>query len=218
MEPVSFKSLFPDITSKALFEEIEKNSKLKSFEDGDIIIDKGMPINNIPLLLTGNIKVIREDEEGRELLMYFLSPGESCTMSLTCCMANQQSEIRAIAEGKVTILAIPVHFMDEWMLKYADWKNFVMNTYRIRFEELLNTVDQIAFKKMDERLEKYLLNHSKLKNSEKISITHQAIANDLNSSREVISRLLKQLEKQGRIKLSRHCIDVGELVRVNKAY
>lgn len=212
MQPVSFKNLFPDITSVELFKEIEQNSKLRDFEDGDIIIDKGMPISNIPLLLTGNIKVMREDEDGKELLMYFLAPGESCTMSLTCCMANQKSEIRAIAEGKVTMLAVPVKYMDQWMLQYPDWKNFVMNTYRKRFEELLHTVDQIAFKKMDERLINYLKENARLKNSAKISTTHQEIATDLNSSREVISRLLKQLEKQNKIQLSRHCINIEKLL------
>ena len=210
--PVSFKSLFPDITDVNLFKEIEKNSKLQSFDDGDIIMDSGMPIKFIPLLLQGNIKILREDELGNELLMYYLQPGDTCTMSLTCCMANRKSEIRAIAEGRVTMLAVPVNFMDDWMIKYTDWKNFVMNTYRKRFEELLNTVDQIAFKKMDERLENYLKEKSIVNNSKEIKITHQEIANDLNSSREVISRLLKQLEKQGKVKLNRLVIDVTALM------
>lgn len=210
--PVSFKSLFPDITDVNLFKEIEKNSKLQSFDDGDIIMDSGMPIKFIPLLLQGNIKILREDELGNELLMYYLQPGDTCTMSLTCCMANRKSEIRAIAEGRVTMLAVPVNFMDDWMIKYTDWKNFVMNTYRKRFEELLNTVDQIAFKKMDERLENYLKEKSIVNNSKEIKITHQEIANDLNSSREVISRLLKQLEKQGKVKLNRLVIDVSALM------
>jgi len=209
--PVSFKSLFPDITDVNLFKEIEKNSKLQSFDDGDIIMDSGMPIKFIPLLLQGNIKILREDELGNELLMYYLQPGDTCTMSLTCCMANRKSEIRAIAEGRVTMLAVPVNFMDDWMIKYTDWKNFVMNTYRKRFEELLNTVDQIAFKKMDERLENYLKEKSIVTKTNEIKITHQEIANDLNSSREVISRLLKQLEKQGKVKLNRLAIDVSLL-------
>jgi CRP/FNR family transcriptional regulator len=209
--PVSFKSLFPDITDVNLFKEIEKNSKLQSFDDGDIIMDSGMPIKFIPLLLQGNIKILREDELGNELLMYYLQPGDTCTMSLTCCMANRKSEIRAIAEGRVTMLAVPVNFMDDWMIRYTDWKNFVMNTYRKRFEELLNTVDQIAFKKMDERLENYLKEKSIVTKTNEIKITHQEIANDLNSSREVISRLLKQLEKQGKVKLNRLAIDVSLL-------
>jgi CRP/FNR family transcriptional regulator len=209
--PVSFKSLFPDITDVNLFKDIEQNSKLQSFNDGDIIMDSGMPIKFIPLLLQGNIKILREDDLGNELLMYYLQPGDTCTMSLTCCMANRKSEIRAIAEGNVTMLAVPVNFMDDWMIKYPDWKNFVMNTYRKRFEELLNTVDQIAFKKMDERLENFLKEKSIVTKTHEIKITHQEIANDLNSSREVISRLLKQLEKQGKVKLNRLSIDVSLL-------
>lgn len=211
MQTVSFKEVFPEISDVELFKEIEAKSTLKNFDDGDIILDNGMYVKMIPLLLSGNIKVLREDEEGNELLMYYLQAGDTCTMSLTCCMAHRKSEITAIAEGKVSMLAVPVDYMDIWMNKYPDWKNFVMNTYRKRFEELFTTIDQIAFKKMDERLLNYLLNKSNVKNTPKLSVTHLEIANDLNSSREVISRLLKQLEKQGKVKLSRHCIDVSAL-------
>ena len=199
------------IFEESLINEILEISKIHDFKEGDIIIDFNENIKNMPLMLTGAIKILREDDLGNELLMYYLQPGDTCTMSLTCCMANRKSEIRAIAEGSVTMLAVPVNFMDDWMIKYPDWKNFVMNTYRKRFEELLNTVDQIAFKKMDERLENYLKEKSIVTKTHEIKITHQEIANDLNSSREVISRLLKQLEKQGKVKLNRLSIDVSLL-------
>ena len=136
--PVSFKSLFPDITDVNLFKDIEQNSKLQSFNDGDIIMDSGMPIKFIPLLLQGNIKILREDDLGNELLMYYLQPGDTCTMSLTCCMANRKSEIRAIAEGSVTMLAVPVNFMDgletnEHLQKLQDGKG-IYNWNPIDFE------------------------------------------------------------------------------------
>lgn len=210
-KPSSFKELFPDINDVNLFKEIENKGVIKTFDDGAIIIDNGMYIKMIPLLLSGNIKVLREDEEGNELLMYYLQPGDTCTMSLTCCMAHKKSEITAVADGNVSMLAIPVEYMDQWMIKYPEWKNFVMNTYRKRFEELFTTIDQIAFKKMDERLVSYLKEKSIIKQSDVISITHHDIAKDLNSSREVISRLLKQLEKQGKVKLNRHAINIIQL-------
>lgn len=214
MKP-NFNNLFPDIQSVELLKLIESNSNIKSFKDGDIIIDNGIPIKFIPLVIEGNIKILREDDLGNELLMYYLSPGDTCSMSLTCCMTNKQSEIRAVAVGDLSMITIPVEFMDEWMLKFKDWKNFVMNTYRKRFEELLVTIDQIAFKKMDERLVTYLLNKQDLNQDSLISITHQEIANDLNSSREVISRLLKQLEKKGDISLQRNFIDISKLKEVS---
>ena len=203
--------LFPDIKSPELKKLINEHAFTQEFKDGDIIIDNGIPIKFITLVLEGNIKILREEDNGNELLMYYLSPGDTCTMSLTCCMANKQSEIRAIAEGDLKILVIPIDFMDEWMLRFKDWKDFVMNTYRKRFEELLVTIDHIAFKKMDERLLKYLKDKIEVKKTTTLYVTHQEIANDLNSSREVISRLLKQLEKRGVVKLNRNYLDVSNL-------
>jgi len=163
-------------------------------------MDIGQAINQIPLVLKGSIKILREDEEGNEIFLYYLEPGHACATSITCCMSGQRSTIRAIAEDDTEYLAIPVQYSDEWMLKYKTWKNFVMNTYAERFEELLKAIDQLAFKKMDERFSKYLHDNSE------IHISHQEIAYDLNTSREVISRLLKQLERMGSIKLGRNRI------------
>jgi len=139
--------------------------------------------------------------------VYYIGAGETCAMSLTCCMAYKRSEIRAMAQVKLTIIAVPVNFIDEWMT-YRDWRAFVMNTYRLRFEELLETVDIIAFKKMDERLWKYLQDKRNLSDSDEIFTSHQDIAYDLNSSREVISRLLKQLERKGILKLGRNRVQM----------
>lgn len=202
---------FPHLSSEELIAEIEKNAKKLHFKRGDIIIDVGDSIQFMPLLTKGIIKIVREDDEEHELLMYYLQPGDTCAVSLTCCNVGQTSEIRAIAEDDVELLAVPVDFIDRWSLEYKGWKNFIMETYRKRFEELLNTIDEIAFKKMDERLKNYLRKKALANEKNIINVTHSEIATDLNSSREVVSRLLKQLEKKGEIKLGRNSIDVSEL-------
>lgn len=208
---MSSSSVFVDEFSPSLFEEIEKHAVEKSFKAGDIIIDVNQAIKYMPLLTEGIIKVVREDDQEHELLMYYLYPGDTCAVSLTCCNAGERSEIRAIAEEDVELLMIPVTLMDEWTLSHPSWKNFILKTYRKRFNVLLNTIDEIAFKKMDERLKNYLRNKALMSGRNSLSVTHLEIASDLNSSREVISRLLKQLEKRGEIKLGRNKIDVSDL-------
>lgn len=208
----TLKEHFPVLYEKELQEEIAEHGKLTEVKAGTVIMDIGRYIKTMPLLVKGSIKILREDEEGNELFLYYLGRGDTCAMSLTCCMEDKKSEIRAVAEEDCIIISIPVKYMDLWMKEYTSWKNFVMQTYRNRFEELLNTIDSIAFLKMDERLEKYLTDKHKATYSTTIKGTHQEIAYELNSSREVISRLLKQLEKQGKIKISRNMIELTGLV------
>lgn len=196
---------FPSLLDTELVNAIAENATYKEVKEGDLLMDIGSTIKNIPMVVSGSVKVTREDENGNELLLYYVRPGESCAMSLTCCMAFKRSEIRAVAQEPVEILSIPVEFMDGWMM-YRDWRSFVMNTYRLRFEELLDTVDSIAFHRMDERVMKFLNEKSDAMNTDEINISHQEIAVDLNSSREVMSRILKQLEKKGLVKLGRNKI------------
>jgi CRP/FNR family transcriptional regulator len=201
---------FPIFFEEGLKKELVQFSKTHHASAGEIIQDIEQPIDQIPLVIKGSIKILREDEEGNEIFLYYLEPGHACATSITCCMSGQRSTIRAIAEDDTEFLAIPVHYSDEWMLKYKTWKNFVMNTYAERFEELLKAIDQLAFKKMDERLSKYLHDKATLHDNSEIHISHQEIAYDLNTSREVISRLLKQLERMGSIKLGRNRIIILE--------
>lgn len=196
---------FPTLLDTDLIEGIKEHAIYREVDEGDLLMDIGGVIHNVPMIISGSVKVMREDEEGRELLLYYLRSGETCAMSLTCCMAFKRSEIRAVAQEKVTMLAIPVEYMDEWM-RFRDWRSFVMNTYRLRFEELLEALDSIAFLKMDERLLKYLHEKSNAMNTDEILMSHQEIAVDLNSSREVISRILKQMERKGLVKLGRNKI------------
>ena len=197
---------FPIFFEEGLKKELNSVSKLYRVPAGDIIMDIDQSIDQIPLVIKGSIKISREDEEGNEIFLYYLEPGHACASSITCCLSGQRSTIRAIAEDDTEYLGIPVQYSDEWMLKYKTWKNFVMNTYSERFEELLKAIDQLAFKKMDERLAKYLHDKADLHDNSIILISHQEIAYDLNTSREVISRLLKQLERIGSIKLGRNRI------------
>ena len=200
---------FPNIAEKALQEEIATVGKLTEFSAGTVIMDVGQYVKLVPLVIEGAIKVSREDEEGHELFLYYLQGGQTCSMSFTCCMMNKKSEIRTIAEENTKMIGIPIRYVDEWMTKYQSWKNFVMQTYDYRMMELVRTIDSIAFHHMDERLLAYLDKKAKATHSKVINATHQEIAYDLNASREAVSRLLKQLENDGRVKLGRNKIELN---------
>lgn len=206
--PEDFRKTFPQIAEAALQQSILDNGRLYTFQEGEVIMDIGQYVKMVPLVLKGLIKVSREDEEGRELFLYYLHPGDSCTMSFTCCMMNKKSEIKTVAEEKTILLGVPIRFMDEWMTKYQSWKNFVMQSYDNRMLELVKTIDSIAFKKMDERLMEYLEAKSDALQSKELQVTHQDIAFDLNASREAISRLLKKMEKEGMLTLGRNKINL----------
>ena len=188
-----------------LLREMEAKASYKSYKQGDVIIDYGQNIRFIPIILSGLIKVLRTDED-REILLYYLNPLDGCAITFTCCMQLTVSEIRAIAEEDVEMLVLPVNEMDVWMMKYPSWKRFVMTTLQNRFNELLKTIDQIAFQHLDERLVQYLKENSKRTGSTLINLSHEEIARDLASSRVVISRLLKTLENSGKLLLYRNQI------------
>jgi CRP/FNR family transcriptional regulator len=194
-----------------LLEEIDSIGIIKDVNAGDELIRTGQYLSAMPLLIDGVIKVMREDEDGFELMLYFLEKGETCAMTLSCCTGSAISEIRAIAETDSKLLMIPIEKMEEWLGKYKSWRNFIFNSYHERLMEVLATIDNIAFKKMDERLIEYLKNKSKHYDSSEIKVTHQDIAFDLHTSRVVISRLLKQLEKTNRIKLNRNSIKLIDI-------
>ncbi len=192
-------------------EEILEVGKLVEVPAGETIMDIGQYIRSIPLLLSGAIKVLREDEEGDELLLYYLEQGETCSVTMACCMGQTKSEIRAIAETDTSIVMVPVQKMEEWMGKYKGWRNYVFESYHNRLNELLQTVDSIAFKNLDQRLVDYLKKKVEVTNDNKIQSTHQEIAYDLHTSRVVVSRLLKKLEKMKKLVLHRSYIQVVDL-------
>lgn len=200
----TYGSLFEE----ALLNEIEQVALLKEFNEGDVIIDFGDKILKMPLLLSGAIKILREDFDEGELLLYFIEKGDTCSMSMTCCIGETKSEIKAVAETNGKVVMIPVMYMELWLGKYKSWRNYVFNSYNNRLKEMLNAIDSLAFMNMDERLLNYLLEKSKINKSREINTTHQDIAYDLNTSRVVISRLLKALENEGKIKLHRAYIEL----------
>jgi CRP/FNR family transcriptional regulator, anaerobic regulatory protein len=203
---IDIQETFRDIFESGLIREMEKQGRIQSFKSGETIMDIGQTVRFMPIILKGNIKVTRMDDEGREILLYFVSGIESCAMTFTCCMQYKASEVRATAEEDTLVIMIPVSLMDEWIVKFPTWKSFVMQTMTQRFNELLKTIDSIAFQKLDERLIQYLKDRSKAANSTLVNLTHQQIADELATSRVVISRLLKKLENDQKILLYRNQI------------
>lgn len=204
---MDWKKLFPEF-EPGLIDVIEEQAVQKSFEAGEIIMRTGQYIKSTALVLEGQIKIYRENQDGGEFLMYYLGPGQACAVSMICAIQSETSEITAIAEEKTEVLLIPVQLMDNLMNQYKSWYQFVIQTYRSRFDELISVVDNIAFHNMDERLEFYLKRHVKNSGKNNIEISHQQIADDLNSSREVISRLLKKMEQRKLVKLNRNMIEI----------
>ncbi len=199
---------FPSLNDVKLIDAIANVAEEYRFSAGEVIIDFGAYIQMIPLVLEGSIKVLRQDDDGNELFLYYLSGGQTCAASFTCCMQAKQSYMKTIAEENTHILGLPIKEVDEWVSEFKVWKRFVMQAYDARILDLARTVDSIAFLKMDERLLQYLHAKSSATNSKSLSVTHQQIANDLNASREAISRLLKQLEKKKVIKLGRNKLEI----------
>ena len=189
-------------------QEIEDVAVFMDFNEGDRLIEIGQYIRQMPLLINGAIKILREDKVEGELLLYFLEKGDTCAMTLACCLGDTQSEIRAIAETSGSVAMISIGKMEEWLGKYKSWRNFVFSSYNKRMSEMLTAIDNLAFMKMDERLLNYLWEKAKVNKSSVISNTHQEIAYALNTSRVVVSRLLKALENEGIIKLNRNTLEL----------
>ncbi len=204
----NLKEKYPILFEEELLNEISKQGMVKIIPEGKMLQDIGDYIKQMPLLVDGTIKIMREDDSGKEVLLYYLERGDTCAFALTCCMNNQRSEIRAITEEKCEVIMIPTHFMEEWLIKYPTWRSFVFQSYNTRLNELLETIDSIAFMKMDERLMKYLTDKVMVMGTTTLHITHKEIAQEMNSSRVVISRLLKQLEKEGKIIIKRNQIEI----------
>lgn len=200
--------IYGPLFEEALIEEIVQVALLKEFKEGDVIIDFGDYIKKMPLLLSGAIKILREDFDEGELLLYFIEKGDTCSMSMACCIGDTKSEIKAVAETDGQVVMIPVMYMELWLGKYKSWRNYVFASYNNRLKEMLTAIDNLAFMNMDERLINYLFDKAKINNSKEIHNTHQEIAYDLHTSRVVVSRLLKALENEGKIRLNRASIEL----------
>lgn len=204
---MSLQQLFPNFEPE-LISIIEKNAVEKIFHPGEVIIRTGQFIKSTAIVVSGRIKIYRENDEGGEFLVYYIGPGEACAVSMICVLQSRASEIMAQAVEETEVIMLPVQLMDELMNKFKSWSQFVIQTYRRRFDELLTVIDHIAFRNMDERLEFYLKRFAGKTGKKMLDLTHQQIADDLNSSREVISRLLKKMEQIGKVKLHRNAIEL----------
>lgn len=202
MEPI--KDRLKNFLEPTLIDEIIECGKIINFKEGDVIIDYNKNIKFMPLILSGTIRVMRKDEEDREILLYYLSSNESCAMAYTCCMEARKSEIKAIAEDNVELITIPHEKLDEWLVKYPSWKSYIFNSFTQRFNELLKSIESIAFHKLDERLVNYLKAKAKVMGKSSIQLSHNQIAEEMGTSRVVISRLLKQLENEKKLVLYRN--------------
>lgn len=204
------ENYFSFVFEKELLDEIEEVGTYKKLRKNELLVDLGDRMKGVPLLLEGAIKIVREDKKGEEILLYFLERGDTCASSFASAISHGKCGIRAIAEKESEIIFLPTDKLDEWLIKYKTWRNFVIDSYNIRLNEMMETIDTLAFMRMDERLFKYLTDKAQIMRETSLNTTHQEIAYDLHTSRVVISRLLKQLENEGKIKLHRNRIKILE--------
>ncbi len=202
----SHLSIFSTVFEPALMAKVEANASLMNLNSGDVMLKIGKPVWGIPLLAKGTVKISRINDEGQEILLYYVKAGETCAMSFTCWMTTQVSSVKSTAEEECILYVIPGNVADEWMQEYPSWKKFVMNTILDGFTEIVKSIDDVAFKKMDDRLVNYLKGKSSISGSSLINLTHQQIADELGTNRVVVSRLLKKLETDGRLLLYRNQI------------
>jgi len=191
-----------------LVQEIVNTGRFLKVREGQPLIEPGMEAKEMPLVINGTLRVMREDKDGREIFLYYLEGGDACAMSISCCLGTQISEFKVVAEEDATLWMVPMHHIDTWMVKYRSFRKFIFDSYHDRFDEMLNTIDSIAFMNMDQRLMKYLLDKKQSAGSFVINKTHEQIAQELNTSRVVVSRLLKKLEREERVELHRNRIEV----------
>lgn len=202
---------FQNIFEDELINEICYNGVLRHFEEDQMVVDIDEKIETLPLIVSGSLKIMTEDDEGKELLLYYLELGDTCAVTLNCASKSTKSKIRAITESKTEILFLPMGLVDDWMGKYKSWRNFILDTYNYRMNEMLEAIDNLAFHNMEERVFKYLRDKAMVTGNSEISATHLQIANDLHSSRVVISRILSKLEQDGLIEHSRNRVKIIQM-------
>lgn len=188
------------------FDTLREMGITKNYSAGDVIMQETSAVNSIPFVTKGSLKVLQSDDDYREMVMYYLQPGETCVMSFLSGLYNRPSKVKAIAEDETEIVFVPVSKIREMIREHPEWLNYIFEIYNHRFEELLEVINAIAFKKMDERLLQFLQKKAEVSKNETLAITHEQLAQELGTAREVISRLLKQMESEGLVKLGRNKI------------
>ncbi|MGD8426709.1 MAG: Crp/Fnr family transcriptional regulator [Balneolaceae bacterium] len=193
-------------SSPEMRDKLSKLGFTKTFPEGAVILNENAYINTIPIVLKGSVKVMQSDDDYREMLLYYLQPGETCIMSFLGGMHHDTSKVKAVAEGKTEILFIPIDKIGALIKDYPEWLDYIFRLYHKRFEELLEVTNAVAFKKMDERLLQLIQKKCDVADSNTLTITHEQLANELGTARVVVSRLLKQMENEGLVKLGRNKI------------
>ena len=200
----SSENLFHSLLNK----EVYASGQIKSFKAGDVILDIASYIRSLPIVLSGTLKVIKTDEEGKEIFLYYIKAGESCIMSFLAGIHNDTSKIKVIVEEDAELLLIPVNKASQWIREFPEWTDFIFELYQKRFEELLEVVNAVAFQKLDERLLSFIRKKCEMTKSKTINVSHEQLSNELGTARVVISRLLKQMEDDGLVKLGRNKIEL----------
>jgi CRP/FNR family transcriptional regulator len=192
---------------RALIVEIAKHARTRTIAKDTVLISPGDEVVFLPIVQKGVLRIIRQDDEGKEIFLYHLYPGQTCAMAINCCQSRKASMVKAIAEDDTELLMVPSNMIEEW-LRFPEWKTYINSTYATRFAELLNVVDLIAFSNMDKQLLHYLQQRTKANNTTTLHITHQQIADELHTHREAVSRLLRTMEQKGMVKLGRNSIEL----------
>lgn len=202
---------YSEIFEEELIQEIIEIGIFRSIENDGLLIDIGDSMTHIPLILNGAIKIIREDKNGDEITLYFLEKGDTCAISFVNCINRSKSMFRGVAEKHTEGIFVPVEKVDQWLKKYESWRHFIIDSYHMRLIEMVESIDSLAFMKLDDRLHKFLTDKVKIMKDNVLIITHQEIADDLNTSRVVVSRLLKKLENEGKVKIRRNRIIIDNI-------
>ena len=194
-----------------LIEEILQVGHYDWISKGQVMIDIGDVLTHIPLILNGLVKIIRRDKEGEELTLYFLEPGDTCAISFANCIYREESIFKGIVEENMEAVFVPIEYVDQWLVKYQTWRHFIIDTYHFRLLEMVKSIDSLAFMNLKSRIWQYLTDKARVTQNNKLVITHQEIAQDLNSKREVVTRIIKQLEQEGIVDYTRNKVKILEL-------
>ena len=198
------ESCYLDVFEKNLIEELAEVGYYQKIPKDELLIDIDDELTHVPMILSGVVKIIRRDKQGDEIVLYYLEQSHTCAISFVNCINRNKSIFRGVAEQDVEAVFIPVQYIDEWLVKYKSFRHFIIDSYHFRLLEMVDSIDSLAFLKLEERLFNYINEKMKITNTNTLEITHQELAEDLNSSRTVISRLLKQLEQNGKVRMHRN--------------
>ncbi|HEY9169529.1 MAG TPA: Crp/Fnr family transcriptional regulator [Lutibacter sp.] len=202
---------YSQIFEEELIDEIVELGIFRTLASGEVLIDIGDNMTHVPLILKGAVKIIREDKNGEDIALYFLEKGDTCAISFINCINKSRSMFRGIVEKETEGIFVPVNKIDDWLIKYKSWRHFIIDSYHIRLIEMVESIDSLAFMKLDDRLLKYLTDKVKIMQDNTLVITHQEIADDINTSRVVVSRLLKILENEGKLIIRRNRIIIENI-------